>query len=206
MKPAYPRAAAGKTDTPQPRPLTPNQQKFVDEYLVDLSATQAAIRAGYSAKTAGAIGHRLLKKVEIDAAISAAKAARSAKTAIDAEWVLRRLAGEATADLADLYDANGNLKSIHDWPMVWRTGLVVGMETVSERTGSGEEAEYSTVRKVKLQDRIKQVELIGKHVDVRAFRDQVGVSAPDGGPVQVQAVPLPTIAKALERVRARSKG
>lgn len=186
MKTAYPRAAAGKTDTSQPRPLTPKQQRFVDEYIVDLNGTQAAIRAGYSAKTAEHQASRMLGYAQVSTAIAAAKVARSEKTGIDAEWVLRRLAGEATADLADLYDDHGNLKSVHDWPMVWRTGLVVGMETVTERSGSGEDVEYSTVRKLKLQDRIKQVELIGKHVDVRAFRDQVGVSAPDGGPVQVE--------------------
>ena len=75
--------------------LTPKQQRFVDEYLVDLNATQAAIRAGYSAKTAGSIGQRLLKKVEIQAELAAAMAARGERTEITADYVLRRLKEEA---------------------------------------------------------------------------------------------------------------
>ena len=75
--------------------LTPKQKCFVDEYLVDLNATQAAIRAGYSAKTAGSIGQRLLKKVEIQTALAAAMAAREERTEITADYVLRRLKEEA---------------------------------------------------------------------------------------------------------------
>lgn len=71
--------------------LTPKQQRFVEEYLVDLNATQAAIRAGYSAKTANEQGSQLLVKLSITEAIAAAKAKRSEKTEITAEWVLGRL-------------------------------------------------------------------------------------------------------------------
>ena len=75
--------------------LTAKQKAFVDEYLVDLNATQAARRAGYSAKTAGSIGQRLLKKVEIQTALATAQAAREERTEITADYVLRRLKEEA---------------------------------------------------------------------------------------------------------------
>lgn len=75
--------------------LTAKQKAFVQEYLVDLNATQAAIRAGYSAKTAGSIGQRLLTKVEIQAELAAAMAAREERTEITADYVLRRLKEEA---------------------------------------------------------------------------------------------------------------
>jgi len=75
--------------------LTAKQKAFVQEYLVDLNATQAAIRAGYSAKTAGSIGQRLLTKVEIQAELAAAMAARGERTEITADYVLRRLKEEA---------------------------------------------------------------------------------------------------------------
>lgn len=155
--------------------LTPKQQRFVAEYLVDLNATQAAIRAGYSAKTAGAVGHENLKKPEIQAGIQVAMKARSERTEIDADWVLKRLARDATADLADLYTDTGSLKPVHEWPIAWRTGLVAGVETAQERDGEDAEGNpvYATVRKVKLLDRTKLVELIGKHVDVGAFKDKV---------------------------------
>lgn len=72
-------------------PLNAKQALFVREYLVDLNATQAAIRAGYSAKTAGVQGHDLLKKPEIQQAIAAAQQARSRRTEITADYVLTNL-------------------------------------------------------------------------------------------------------------------
>lgn len=157
------------------RTLTPKQEAFVREYLIDLNATQAAIRAGYSAKTANEQGARLLAKVSVNSQIKEAMKARSERTEVDADWVLNRLAQDATADLADLYDDAGNLRPVREWPMAWRTGLVAGVETVQERDGQDEEGKpvYATVRKVKLLDRTKMVELIGKHVGVGAFKDRV---------------------------------
>ena len=154
--------------------LTAKQQRFVDEYLVDLNATQAAIRAGYSQKTARQVGAENLTKPVIADAVAKAQASRSERVQIDADWVLTRLASEATADLADIYDEDGGLKPVHDWPLIWRQGLVAGIEAVEEfETVDGERRSIGMVRKVKLSDRIKRIELIGKHVDVQAFKDQI---------------------------------
>jgi phage terminase small subunit len=154
--------------------LTPKQQRFVEEYLLDLNATQAAIRAGYSAKTANAQAARLLANVKVKAAIVEAKKDRSEKTGIDAAWLLTRLADEATADINDLYAEDGSLKPINEWPKVWRTGLVAGIETVQEyETVDGEKRSIGVVKKIKLADRTRIKELIGKHVDVQAFKDKV---------------------------------
>ena len=71
--------------------LTARQECFVEEYLIDLNATQAAVRAGYSAKTAHSCGPRLLANAGVAAAISAAKQERAEATKIDAEYVLRKL-------------------------------------------------------------------------------------------------------------------
>lgn len=71
--------------------LTDKQQRFCEEYLIDLNATQAAIRAGYSEKTAKDIACENLAKPNIHARIAELKAKRSEKLSIDAEWVLRRL-------------------------------------------------------------------------------------------------------------------
>ena len=76
--------------------MTPRQQRFVDEFLVDLNATQAAIRAGYSARTAEQQGPRLLGNVEIAAAVQAAQQARSERLQITQDDVLRGLRREAT--------------------------------------------------------------------------------------------------------------
>ena len=159
--------------------LTPKQERFVAEYLIDLNATQAAIRAGYSARTADKVGSQLLGKTRVGEAISHGKKARIERIEIDADWVLKRLARDATADLADLYDEHGSLKAVRDWPIAWRTGLVAGVDTVQERDGADAEGNpvYVTVRKVKLLDRTKLVELIGRHVTVGAFKDQLEVNA-----------------------------
>lgn len=170
--------------------LTPKQQAFVDEYLIDLNATKAAIRAGYSEKTAGWIGPELLGKTHIAEAIAWRMAERSRRTQIDADWLLRRLAMLADADIADLYDDAGMLKPAKNWPEAWRKGLVAGVETLEEfeRDESGAKQLTGYTKKLKLADRLKNLELIGRHVGVGAFRDQVAVTGKDGGPVQTEAV------------------
>jgi hypothetical protein len=88
--------------------LTPKQQRFVDEYLIDLNATQAAIRAGYSERNAGKIGPELLGKTRITAAIEGAMQAREARTEITQDMVLQRLWQIATADANDLVQYRRN--------------------------------------------------------------------------------------------------
>lgn len=73
---------------PSKRPLTPKQDMFVREYLIDLNATQAAIRAGYSAKNADKIGSELLGKTGVKQAVQAAMDKRAEETGIDAKFVL----------------------------------------------------------------------------------------------------------------------
>lgn len=158
--------------------MTPKQRRFVEEYLIDLNGTQAAIRAGYSAKTANEQASRLLAKVNVQKAVAEAQAVRSEKTGIDAAWVLTRLASELTADLADIYDEQGGLKPIHEWPLIWRQGLIAGVETDEERDDTGRV--IAIVRKIKISDRVKRLELAGKHVNVGAFRDSVDHTSSDG--------------------------
>lgn len=82
--------------------LTPKQQRFVDEYLIDLNATQAAIRAGYSPKTARQIGEQNLSKLDIQQAIEQAKAERSARTKITQDEVLKMWHDLATVDYNEI--------------------------------------------------------------------------------------------------------
>ncbi|MGL4196533.1 MAG: terminase small subunit [Allorhizobium sp.] len=151
--------------------LTPKQQRFRDEYLIDLNATKAAIRAGYSERTAEKIGSENLYKPELKEAIDRALAERSEKTKIDAQWVLDRLANEASADIADLYSKDdGSLLPVHEWPLIFRQGLIQGID-VEEIREDG--IVIGRVRKVKLDNRVKRLELIGKHIGVNAFQDVV---------------------------------
>ena len=84
-----------------PTKLTPKQARFVQEYLIDLNAAQAAIRAGYSAKTARVIGHENLTKPDIAAAIEKAQAERAERAEVTADWVIDELRKIACANMAD---------------------------------------------------------------------------------------------------------
>jgi phage terminase small subunit len=168
--------------------LTAKQQLFVAEYLVDMDGAKAVRRAGYkvtSDGSAASMAHDLLDHNAIKTAIAAAMKARTERTAINADWVLRRLVDEADADLADLYDYDNNLRPIKDWPLVWRRGLVTGVEVEELFEGRGEDREQiGLVRKVRLSERIKRTELIGKHVDIQAFRERHEHTGKNGGPIE----------------------
>lgn len=94
--------------------MTPKQEAFVREYLIDLNATQAAIRAGYSPKTANEQGARLLANVSIAAAVAQAKNERAQKCDIDALWVLREAKStyEAARQADKLSEAVSALKLV----------------------------------------------------------------------------------------------
>ena len=160
--------------------LTPKIHRFCEEYLVDLNATQAAIRAGYSRHSAYSQAHDLLKKPEVQSEIERLRDERSERTKINADWVLTRLAAIAEADLNDLYDTTGELLPVEDWPMIWRQGLIAGVDVEQLFEGRGEEREQiGVVKRIKTVDRIRAIELIGKHVNVKAFEDRVAVTGLD---------------------------
>ncbi|AER32578.1 terminase small subunit [Pantoea ananatis] len=103
--------------------LTDKQEMFCREYLIDLNATQAAIRAGFSEKTARASGHENLTKPDVQSRIADLKSQRNEQVNIDAAYVLRRLVEIDEMDVMDILLANGELKPVMDWPKVWRTSL-----------------------------------------------------------------------------------
>ena len=102
--------------------LTAKQQRFVEEYLVDLNAKQAAIRSGYSARNADKIASQLLGKSRVAAAIAAAKAERSARVAVSADYVLNNLVEivERSMQRAPVVDMKGNHVTDEEGRFVWR--------------------------------------------------------------------------------------
>ena len=149
---------------PQPK-LTPKQALFCKEYLVDLNATQAAIRAKYSKKTAKQQGTENLAKPIIQQEIERLMQKRSEKVEITADWVLNRLVEEAEADFGDIYDDKGALRPVNEWPKIWRQGLVSGLDV-----------QDGTLSKIKLSDRLNRIKLIGEHIGVGAFKQMLGFS------------------------------
>lgn len=137
--------------------LNDRQERFVDEYLVDLNATAAAKRAGYSEKTARSQGQRLLTNVDIQAAIQKCQARLRGKLEITQERVLEELAAIAFANGTDFATINRNglvrLVPTDDLP-----------EDKKKAVASIKEGQYGT--EVKLHDKVKALELLGKHLGV----------------------------------------
>ena len=158
--------------------LTPKQQRFVEEYLIDLNATQAAIRAGYSEKTAKSIGQENLTKPDIQKAIEEAQNKRQEQTQIDSAYVLKRLVEIDQMDVLDIMDDQMKIRPVNEWPKVWRQ-YVVNLENLELSDGEG------CFKKIKWPDKVKNLELLGKHVSVGAFKDKIEHSGPNGGDINV---------------------
>lgn len=143
--------------------LTAKRQAFVFEYLADkdLNQTQAAIRAGYAVKGAKDQAYNLMQNPEVAAAIAAGMEARNKRLQIDADYVLQRLNAIDQMDLAEIHGDDGKLLPIKQWPLIWRQMV----KEVDMKTG-----------KVKFHDKLRALELIGKHVNVNAFRENVNHS------------------------------
>ena len=125
------------------------------------NATQAAKDAGYSEKTCHSSGPRMLENVDVKKYLAWLGADRVKRLNVDADFILKRLTDELNADVADLYNEEGELKPVHEWPMVWRTGLVTGLDV-----------ENGKISKIKHSDRSKRIELAGKHIAVQAFNER----------------------------------
>lgn len=165
--------------------LKPKQERFVAEYLVDLNATQAAIRAGYSARTAAAIGSENLKKPEIARAIQARQAKRIGKLDLTAETILGELLRIAKVDVREAYDDDGNLKPLSEIPEDVRRA-VAGIEVDDRWEGKGEDATRYTVKKLKFWDKNRALELLAKNLGLLVERQQH--EGPAGGPLSVRFV------------------
>jgi len=164
--------------------LTAKQRRFVVEYLVDLNATQAAIRAGYAKKGAKDQAYQLMQNPTIQAAIKAAMEERSERIRIDADYVLQRLVEIDQLDVIDILEDDLSLKPLKQWPKAWRRYLV-GFDLAEMFEGQGKDRSMiGVLKKIKWPDKTRNLELLGKHVNVNAFRDQVGIGDPAGGPIQ----------------------
>ena len=165
--------------------LSAKQNRFVEEYLIDLNATQAAIRAGYSKKTAYAQGQRLLKHVEVQEAAQKAMQERSQRTLVTQDRVLLELARIGFSDLRNCLTSSGHLIDPQDWDDE-TAAAISSIEVVTNRSGEKDADDRPIVEhthKIKLWDKNSALEKLGKHLGMYVERHEH--SGKDGGPVQV---------------------
>jgi phage terminase small subunit len=148
--------------------LTKKQKLFCEEYLIDLNATQAAIRAGYSVNSAREIGSENLTKPDIRAYIDKALAERSKRTGINADRVIQELAKIALLNITDV--VNSDDATIKGNANREDTAAILSVKVKTIPTENGEIVE----REVKMNDKIKALELLGKHLGM--FKDKVELS------------------------------
>jgi phage terminase small subunit len=170
------------------RRLTQKQRRFVQEYLVDLNATQAAIRAGYSERTAHVQGPRLLGNVRVQVAIQEALKKREQRTEITQDRVLTELAKIGFADIRDYleYKTEKTVVAYGDdgEPIIDYRQIIDVIDSKNVDTSVIQEVSISKdgTFKFKLYDKQKALNDIGRHLGM--FVDKTEVSGPDGGPIQ----------------------
>lgn len=146
--------------------LTPKQQRFIEEYLIDLNATQAAIRAGYSAKTAHYIGAENLKKPVIQAGIKEAMDLRSSRTQVTADMIVNQLAKYAFADIRDLmtWDTETGRITLRAPDEIDGTVITELTQTVTEVPFGDNGMADKITTKIKRGDPLKALQLLGQHI------------------------------------------
>ncbi len=173
--------------TPKPRPvLTIKQARFVDEYMIDLNGTQAAIRAGYSARTAGPGAGQLLKNIKILEAISERVTFRSVSSDIMRERVLREYAATGFANMSDFAEwDNDGLKLTPSDELTRDQISAVSDISMDEHSVRDREGNTITNRKVKFKLANKQAALdsLAKHLGM--FIERTEITGAGGGPIQV---------------------
>jgi len=153
--------------------LTDKQEQFCHEYLIDLNGADAAIRAGYSAKGAKQIASENMQRPHVAARIAELKARRADRVGVDAAWVLRRLIEIDEMDVSDIMDPDGNILTVSEWPPAWRR-TISALDVTELMAGAGDERKVSCLlKKIKWPDKLKNLELLGRHVTVGAFKETI---------------------------------
>ena len=153
--------------------LTEKQQRFVDEYLIDLNATQAAIRAGYSVDSARDIGCENLTKPNIQSSIAKAMAERSKRTGVNQDRIVEELAKIAFVNIADVVDTD-------DCTVLQNASSddLACIESVKVKEFPTKDGGIGTEREVKLASKMKALELLGKHLGMWNDKLDVNITQP----------------------------
>lgn len=199
-----------KRKSTQYKPLTAMQEAYCQSYIkTPENQSQAAIDAGFSPNTAHVKASVMMRDERIQKRIAELMEERNKRNRVSADYVLMRLVEIDQMDVLDILNDDGGMKPIAEWPKVWRTSLsAMDIATIKTTQASLQkengEADLSVedvehiLKKVKWPDKVKNLELIGKHVDVNAFKERLEVS----GTVTI----ADRMAKARDRVKKQAGG
>ncbi|HFV9533025.1 TPA: terminase small subunit [Salmonella enterica subsp. enterica serovar Rough:g,s,t:-] len=191
-------AKAPKRKSTQYKPLTAMQEAYAQEYTkCPENQTQAAINAGFSPNTAAVKASVMMRDERIQKRIAELMEERNKRLRVSADYVLLRLVEIDQMDVIDILNDDGTLKPIREWPKIWRTTLS-GFDLSSTIMNMDETSIETILKKIKWPDKVKNLELIGKHVDVNAFKERLEVS----GTVTI----ADRMAKARRRVKEQAGG
>ncbi|EAN4677866.1 terminase small subunit [Salmonella enterica] len=187
-----------KRKSTQYKPLTAMQEAYAQEYTkCPENQTQAAINAGFSPNTAAVKASVMMRDERIQKRIAELMEERNKRLRVSADYVLLRLVEIDQMDVLDILHDDGTLKPIREWPKIWRTTLS-GFDLSSTIMNMNEDSIETILKKIKWPDKVKNLELIGKHVDVNAFKERLEVS----GTVTI----ADRMAKARRRVKEQAGG
>lgn len=194
--PAEPKAPKRKST--QYKPLTAMQEAYAQEYTkCPENQTQAAINAGFSPNTAAVKASVMMRDERIQKRIAELMEERNKRLRVSADYVLLRLVEIDQMDVIDILNDDGTLKPVREWPKIWRTTLS-GFDLSSTIMNMDETSIETILKKIKWPDKVKNLELIGKHVDVNAFRERLEID--------VKMTIAEKMAKARKRVQAQAGG
>ncbi|ELM6922224.1 terminase small subunit [Citrobacter sp. Cf039] len=194
--PAEPKAPKRKST--QYKPITAMQEAYAQEYTkCPENQTQAAINAGFSPNTAAVKASVMMRDERIQKRIAELMEERNKRLRVSADYVLLRLVEIDQMDVLDILNDDGTLKPIREWPKIWRTTLS-GFDLSSTIMNMNEDSIETILKKIKWPDKVKNLELIGKHVDVNAFRERLEID--------VKMTIAEKMAKARKRVQAQAGG
>ncbi|EPW4200283.1 terminase small subunit [Enterobacter hormaechei] len=174
MMPATPKTHKRKST--QYKPLTAMQEAYCQSYIkTPENQSQAAIDAGFSPNTAAVKASVMMRDERIQKRIAELMDERNKRMRVSADYVLLRLVEIDQMDVLDILNDDGSLKPIREWPKIWRTTLS-GFDLSSTIMNMNEDSIETILKKIKWPDKVKNLELIGKHVDVNAFKERLEVS------------------------------
>lgn len=165
-----------KRKSTQFEPLSVLKEAYCQEYIkCPENQTQAAINAGYSPNTAAKFASQNMRDERVQKRIAELMEERNKRNRVSADYVLMRLVEIDQMDVLDILNDDGSLKPIREWPKIWRTTLS-GFDLSSTIMNMNEDSIETILKKIKWPDKVKNLELIGKHVDVNAFKERLEVS------------------------------